>query len=635
MHTNRGYWPVVGIALALLLLLPAACSEPGDEKSQETGVDRLRQALPGAAEMSIRLPESSALVAQQATFYGFTREITLGVNRFVWVITHLIEEIVETPPAHVEGDSRAVWGPYQDALSPAVWRVRVERVGERSFSYVVEGWPKGQDAAAARTVLEGEHTEGDGVHRGQGSWTFHLTVGHELDPLAHDSIGDMAVAYEVGDARHLEVTFDEVQGPRDTLPTSALYRYTEAADGSGTFDFITNADIDEDKPQRDRRELLQVRSRWLATGPGRSDVVASLGDLPRGMQADLVECWDTAFVRTYVSYALASDSMEDGDAGDCPYSGRELPVFEGFDPEAFADDDLVQAMPVPTDFDLPFAPVEDPVADPASLYTLTKVMVEGIAIQVKGVLAGLEEALKRPPSTCEAHGCTWGPWTDLQTGVSGRTTITRLGDGRFAFSSQARPAGAAEDAWVTLFSGEMSEAGEGGDGAGWFVYDLGALQAFEPEAEVGGSFRAELSREAGRIAIAVRFDQVVFAGQSAPLDARYLLEALPDGTGSLNARFRTDVDDGDPQRTQVELVEIHSRWQPDGAGVVNARSTEGDIEAGREVLVVQCWDAHAAETYVDFLAQAEGSAGQPAIDGQACVFTDWSAPGIPPMADEQ
>ncbi|MBM4320624.1 MAG: hypothetical protein FJ125_11845 [Deltaproteobacteria bacterium] len=478
------------------------------------------------------------------------------------------------------------------------------------------------------------------MHRGVGTWTYHMTVARELDPIAHDSIGDVSVAYDIGDARNLEVSFAGVQGPHDPVVIDALYRYTEAEDGSGTFDFISNLDVDrEENPARDRRELVQVRSRWLARGDGRSDVLASHGDLPQGMKADVIECWDNAFVRTYVSYAVAADRSEEGDAASWPYADRQLPTFAGFDPDAFADGDLVAAVPVPDDFAAGLAPIEEPVAEPASLYLLTRTMIEGVNAQVKNVLAMLEEGLEHPPSDCEPDRCTWGPWTDFATGVTARLVVTRLGEGRFGFASEVKLFGGAEDSWAALFRGEMTESDAGAagedDGEGWFVFDLDVLHALNPEEMLGGSFRAELLRQGGQLRIAVRFDQVVSAERPEPADVRYLLQVQPDGAGSLDLQFSGDIDEGNPARPGVELVQMHSRWVAGGAGMASARVTGGDIEPGQEWLSVQCWDEHAAPTHERMMPQAAGGEGRPPIDAQQCIHDDWVDPSFPPMADEQ
>ncbi len=628
------------LLLGLTLALALGCNGGGDGGGgTETGEQALREALPTAETMTIHLPSSSNLVPEQAMFYKFTRNITLGVNGWVRNICNLIEDVVELPPTETDGETYAIWGPHTDALSPATWRVRVDRVGEGAFDFVVEGWPKAADAADAVTVLEGHHQEGDGPQRGNGHWTYHLTAGHGLDPISHDSVGDVAVAYDMGDARALEVRLTDVQGPHDPMTNSALYRYTDAADQSGTFDFVSNMDIhQDDNPDLDRRELLLVRSRWLPTGPGRADVHATHGDLPAGTEVDLIECWDDAFVRTYVRYGWThGEPTEDGDAAECAYADAQLPQFDDFDPDAFADDDLVAAIPEPEEFEAEAVPVEQPADDAAIYFKMAKSTVDGLSKHVGGVLGMIKEITRNPPSDCEPEQCVWGPWTDWDKGISFKLTVVRDGEAAYTYAAQAKRFGEPEDAWRSLVEGGFTEAAEDGDGQGWFVNDLTVVADLNPEESTRGSFRAEYAREAGVTRLAVRIDDIIGEDNpDEPLNGRYYLEAGPDG-GSLDYRFPADIDQdaADAADKQAkELLESRVRWIASGAGVGVVRVTAGDVPEGQEYLGVQCWDATATETHSAFLPHAEGAADRPEIDADACEFDDWQDPVLPAMGDE-
>ncbi len=160
--------PLKLAALLGLTLLTACTQDDTESTPRETGVAALRAALPKGEQMVIRLPTQAALAPEQATFYGFTRGITLQVNGTVHVITEVVQDIVETQPAETDGENYAVWGPFQDALSPAAWRVRVERLADGSYHYVVQGWARNADPATAVDVLVGDHSPGDLAEQGEG-----------------------------------------------------------------------------------------------------------------------------------------------------------------------------------------------------------------------------------------------------------------------------------------------------------------------------------------------------------------------------------------------------------------------------------------------------------------------------------
>ena len=68
--------------------------------------------------------------------------------------------------------------------------------------------------------------------------------------------------------------------------------------------------------------------------------------------------------------------------------------------------------------------------------------------------------------------------------------------------------------------------------------------------------------------------------------------------------------------------------------MATVRVTRGDIEEGQVALAVQCWDEQASESHIAFQVQSLDSEDLPAIDEQACVFTEWEDPDLPVLGDE-
>jgi hypothetical protein len=615
------------LALLAALALPMFT---GCDQAEETSpaVAEMQAALPSSETMRIDMPSGNFQVAQQATFYGFTWGMTTNINGFVRDISNVIEDIVELPPTVTDNETFAVWGPWTEPLSPATWQVRVDRGADGMFTYAVEAWPRGETEDAAVTVLSGTHTPREGVRQGVGSWSFNLSAAHSLDPIAHDSIGTVDVAYDLAEARALEVTFTDVQGPHDPQTNSTLYRYTQAADRSGTFDFISNLDIHaDDDPQLDRREVLQVRARWLAEGPGRADVLATHGDLPEGIVADLVECWGEAFTQSYMSLSWGAHHQESGDAGACAYGDRQLPMFEGFDANAFSDADLIAAMPQPGEFELEAAPVSDEVAEPAVYYQIAKGSIEQLSAHTRGVLNIVGSITRNPPSTCAEDACQWGPWTDWDTRISYKLLAARVEEGLVGYQLDMRAFGEAGD-WATVLEGGYAEANaEAGQGRFAINYDVSA--DLSDTEELRGVFRADYMRDGAQGAINARFEQLSWQGNT-PVDAQYFFAWSAEG-GVVNAAFPADVDDND---SEPEQLEMRVRYIPNGTGVGDVIVSGGDIPANTQGLGVQCWDEHAAATHYHAIARTVGEATLPNTDGPGCVVTDWQDPEFPAMSHE-
>ncbi len=616
------------IAAAFGLALLACDPEDEGDDGDSVVVNAMRAALPQAEEMSLRIPASSALAPEQATFYGFTRGATLSVNGFVRLIANAVQDITELPPTETDGDSFAIWGPHTAPLSPATWRVRVDRTEGGRFTYLVEAWPKDEDDGAAKTVLSGEHVVTEAERTG--SWVYDMTAAHALEPIAHASTGRVEVVYALSDVRSLEVHFDRVQSRNDPNVASTLYRYTEDADRSGTLDYIANLDIHaDDDPTMDRRELLQVRSRWEGEGPGRADVLATHGDLPDGVAADMVECWDDAYARSYVHLKYARFEQIEGDPEACPYQDVQRPEFEDFDADAFADSDLVAALPALADLGVEPAAVADPVDEPATYYTAGRTIVIGLAQPVEGVLALLGQITRNPPTDCDPIRCVWGPYTDWQKGTSFQLTVDRDDDGGYTFEVLTWRFGDAVDAGRLWVRGGYLQTGEEGEGRGWVELDFDVLADLDPNEKTRGRLRSEFARMDDRRQLATRFDGLVGESGDEPADGRYFIETDDDG-GLLELSFPFDIGDGG----QRENVDGTIRWKPDGSGVADIRSSEGDL-GDLETLGVECWDDRAARTHLRWLRQPAGGDDHPVTDADVCVFDEWLDPVFAPLSDEE
>jgi hypothetical protein len=322
------------IAFAVCLLAPACTLQKTDD------IAEYREALPQAQHVRVAGPEhseagSSTAGAQPgsgllsagngtpgvARWYAFTRGVRDGVNLVTRNVLGSVWLVVHTKPTRV-GEDYAEWGPYTDALDPATYRFRVERVAPHTFEYRLDGRPRASSAEADyRPVLYGNGFGRLDSRHGDGGFTIDLEVAKALDPLKHaEDSGTVSITHDLPS----EITRELGALPRtitaDVRPKGATFtRIVSVAneDFTGTLDVDAHADIDDSKATLP--EDVSLQSRWRADGQGRSDITIAGGDLPA--ETPLVtatECWGTDFGRVY--YADSVDFEETfGEAGACAY----------------------------------------------------------------------------------------------------------------------------------------------------------------------------------------------------------------------------------------------------------------------------------------------------------------------------
>ena len=138
----------------------------------------------------------------------------------------------------------------------------------------------------------------DATH-GSGELDVNFTELNALDPTVHPATGGIAFKYDnTADPRTVEVHFGNfLDGTPGSTPLNATYQYAEHADQSGNFAFGLRTNFDNDPAGA--LEDVALTSRWLASGAGRSDLVATGGSLPAGFVVHATECWDATFARVF------------------------------------------------------------------------------------------------------------------------------------------------------------------------------------------------------------------------------------------------------------------------------------------------------------------------------------------------
>jgi hypothetical protein len=268
------------------------------------GSEPYQAALPTRAAVAIDVPGASAssvrnegLLGTQATFYTMTRQISTQLNGAAATFFGLIEQAVATPPTAHDA-THEYWGPFTPALSPATIVLGVMRVDAQDYNFFLGGRPKGAPNSGFMGLLGGSAHRVDLTH-GSGQLEVNFTTLNSLDPTTNPSTGAIAFQHDnISDPRTVDVHFGNfLDGKPGSMPLNATYHYVEHPDSSGSFQFSLRTDFDHD-PTGDLEDVALI-SRWLASGAGRSDLIASGGSLPAGFVVHATECWDADFARVF------------------------------------------------------------------------------------------------------------------------------------------------------------------------------------------------------------------------------------------------------------------------------------------------------------------------------------------------
>jgi hypothetical protein len=265
-------------------------------------------AAPAASSSSLSV-KGGALEGQLAADYVLTATVVTVVNTATANILGLVKAITEYPATSAQGDT-AVWGPWTDPLSADTYRLTVTRNAPHVFTYALDGKGKTDPDTSFVTVLSGTHTQAldasGQVMAGFGSGNFTLNFDAADTLPQHDSnVGQIAIQYSRLSPTatvSINVTFTGVQDNCDPSGCStsgqifdAVYQYSATPGSGGDLQY---ADAKNYVATTAAKETLEIHSRWLETGAGRTDMQLSGGDLGSTVQTSS-ECWDSNFASVY------------------------------------------------------------------------------------------------------------------------------------------------------------------------------------------------------------------------------------------------------------------------------------------------------------------------------------------------
>ncbi len=298
------------IALIAAALALTAC---GDEFSNAVFDDDARfvAAAPSRTQLRIGLggvasglPVALVDVSALAESYVTTRRVALDLNAVAFGILRDVDALVATPPAE-RARGRRVWLPPTSGLDPVTSRFEVSEDGAGGYTYTLGQRRRGDDDGAWQTVLQGAFSP----DAGGGAGLLVLDLSAAASPLTGGQRGRIHAGYVIdGAAATVDMAFEGVVLGKGEAPSDAEFFYARDAAGAGTFDFET---VD------DELGPVALRSRWIATGAGRTD-----GRIAGVAGAALAsECWGEDFTRVYAASAAGSV----GDVSACAFADASAP----------------------------------------------------------------------------------------------------------------------------------------------------------------------------------------------------------------------------------------------------------------------------------------------------------------------
>ena len=259
-------------------------------------VDEFRGAAPAAQTVSLNVPAGAGastarsgrrdaeMIGQRATFYEITRGVTTIVNGGVGVTLLVLEAIVDEQPTTLTADARHLGPVHRRARPDDVEVRRQSKVGTSDYSYVLSAKPR--NAADTRVRRRSSRATAHVVSRvvGSGDFVFDFSALHALDRgNTRRAASACTTTTPARRAWSRSRSRTSTTATATTRPNDALYKYSENGDHSGSFEFVTKADVDHDP--LGVQETLAIKSVWLSTGQGKSDVGATGGSLAAGRHA--------------------------------------------------------------------------------------------------------------------------------------------------------------------------------------------------------------------------------------------------------------------------------------------------------------------------------------------------------------
>lgn len=304
------------IALATLALATLAACTPTEQANEYSAL------LPDS-RLLVSMPSelSTARGGSPAEFYGFTAEVTREVNNLIGTVVLSLDLVTDLPPTWSDTESdTAVWGPFANGLDPAETILWVTHdTDQELYTWVIGMRPR--NTQDDWTPIVAGQVGDDGTQEDNNGWfAFDFDAAADLDPTT-DLTGRFITEYDVSAAGVVATALFEDFSEAGGTPGDVAYHYEQDLLGEGQMDLAMRTDLNPDSGTS-LEEVLLMRSRWTADGPGRADVLVTEGDLGNAV-GTASECWDEHFQRVYF---VDSESWATpyGDVNACVYDNESF-----------------------------------------------------------------------------------------------------------------------------------------------------------------------------------------------------------------------------------------------------------------------------------------------------------------------
>jgi hypothetical protein len=312
--TRFATYTTCSLALAATL---GACQRKDDPGSEfAAGVPRastIAMSVAGGNSNAMTVGDSSAPGSGPLSeWYLTTRNVTSTVNGAAVAVGALVKLVTDYPVTSFTADA-AVWGPWKGPLDPVEWKVTITRVAAHQYQYKFEGRDKNDPSAAFITILSGAHSPGLDVQGdemegfGSGSFTLDWNARATL-PAPDANVGTANYTYShTGSAAVANVAAKFRQVKDDQHPGKLVdvdYAFMQNPGADGSMDFLFNVPANATAAGG----LGRVKSRWLWSGAGRSDVNITATDST--LTYTLSECWDVNYISVYKVVPLSTSTTD-------------------------------------------------------------------------------------------------------------------------------------------------------------------------------------------------------------------------------------------------------------------------------------------------------------------------------------